>query len=159
MPPQLAQLARALGDLTAAHRDLCAAFDRQHEAMKRFDTGVMAEVVRRQESVHRRILRLETERRKLVVALARPLNLPSDATLAQLAAGHPDHAAALLALRAELRQATTDAGVKCRTCGRVAGSVLAHLNASLRLLTNSVVYRRTGAFDVPPMKHRVEAVA
>ena len=159
MPPLLAQLARTLGDLTKAHRDLCDSLDHQQAAMQRFDTATMADVVRRQESIHRRILRLETERRKLVAALAKPLRLPADATLAQLVAGHPEYADALLALRAELRGATLEAAGKSRTCGRVAGSVLSHLNGALRLLTHSVVYRRTGAFDAPPMKRRVEAVA
>ena len=160
MPPQLAQLARTLSDLTRAHRDLCDTLDAQQAAMQRFDTTVMADVVRRQESIHRRILRLETERRKLVAALAKPLRLPPNATLAQLVAGHPEHADALLDLRNELRRATAEAAQKSRLCGRVAGSVLSHLNGALRLLTNSVVYRRTGDFDAPPpTKRRVEAVA
>ena len=159
MPPLLAQLARTLGDLTKAHRDLCDTLDHQQAAMRRFDTATMGEVVRRQEATHRRILRLETERRKLVAALAKPLRLPPEATLLQLAAGHPDHGDALLQLRLELRRATIDAAAKSRTCGRVAGSVLSHLNGSLRLLTNGVVYRRTGAFDAPPMRGRLEALA
>ena len=159
MPPQLAQLARALSDLTAAHRDLAAALDAQHDAMRRLDTEAMNGLARRQESIHRRILRLEQERRKLVAALARAARLPPDASLAQIAAAHPEHADALMALRAELRARTTDAAAKTRTCARVAGSVLAHLNSSLRLLTGATVYRPGGDFAAPPARTRVEAFA
>lgn len=149
-------LEQCLADLAAAHADLGEALDRQHEAMRCFDTPQMARLARRQEGTHRRILRLEAQRRKLAATVARSVGLSVDAPLTAIADACPARRERLLVLRADLRRASADASERGRRCQRIAGSVLAHLNGALRLLTRSGLYQSGGTFTLPPPARRVE---
>ena len=160
----LTELQKALDGLTAAHVELAASLRQQHDAMKAFDTTAMAEAARRQEQIHRRVMRLEQQRRQQVQNLARVAGRQgAEMTLIGLADLYPAARDGLLERRAALRQATTEAAERGRACGRLAGGVLSHLNAALRLLTDATTYGRTGGFDVAPRVStrlaRLEAVA
>ena len=159
MNPPIADLLKTLDALEAAHGDLCAALDAQQAAMRRFDPAAIAEAARRQEAIHRRVLRLEQERRRRTAPVAKALGLPTTATLAQIAARLPQQQEDLLRRRAALRAAAEAAVRKSGACARIAGGVLGHLNLALRLLTQSTTYRKTGGFDLPPPRRRLEALA
>ena len=155
----LPQLAATLRDLIAAHRDLIAALIEQHAALRSFDAPRVAELVARQERVHRRLMRLEAERRRRSEAAARALGLRRDATLADVAARSPASADELLALRTELRQLSVEAAERGRRCGRIAGTALANLGSALRRATGATLYRPGGDFALPPPIRRTDAVA
>lgn len=155
----LAELLRSLDSLTVAHEELCESLLQQHAAMKRFDTVAMAGGVRRQETIHRRILRMEQQRRHLVQQLARAAGRPDDLPLVQLAEFYPESRDDLLERRTRLRTAAGEAAIHGRSCARLAGGVLSHLNAAMRILTRATTYGRAGAFDVPPARGRLEATA
>lgn len=154
----LDELEQCLVDLAAAHAELGEALDHQHEAMRRFDTAQMSRLARRQETTHRRILRLEAQRRRLASTAARAAGLAVDAPLTAIADAWPPRRERLLALRADLRRASADASERGQRCQRIAGSVLAHLNGALRLLTRSGLYQSGGTFTLPPPARRVELV-
>lgn len=155
----LAELSRSLDSLTVAHQELCESLLQQHAAMKRFDTAAMAGGVRRQESIHRRILRMEQQRRLLVQQLARAAGRSDDLPLVQLVELYPEARDDLLERRTRLRTAAGEAAVHGRSCARLAGGVLSHLNAAMRILTRATTYGRAGAFDMPPARGRLEATA
>ena len=154
----LDELAAALGSLSAAHAELSAALDEQHAAMRRFDAPAMKRLARRQELAHRRILRFEADRRKAAATAARAAGLSHDAPLLAIADAYPERRDALVELRDDLRRRSAAAAASGRRCGRVAGGVLSHLSAALRLVTGSPLYEATGSFAVPPNRpRRVEA--
>lgn len=157
--PLLAELLRTLDSLATAHVELSESLRQQHAAMKRFDTAAMAGGVRRQESIHRRILKMEQQRRHLVMQLARAAGRPDDLPLLQLADLFPESRDALLERRARLREAAGEAATHGRSCASLAGGVLSHLNAAMRILTRATTYGRAGSFDVPPARGRLEATA
>ncbi len=159
VPPALTELMRTLGTLAQAHRDLAEILDAQHAAMRSFDAGAMQQAARRQEAIHRRILRLEQDRRRQVTHLARPLGLGPMPTLMELAERMPEHGPALLEMRRQVREAVEAAAMRSRVCSRVAGSVLGHLNLALRLLGDGSTYRRTGGFEMTRPLSRLQAVA
>ncbi len=154
----LDDLAATLRQLTLAHADLCDVLDQQHAAMKRFDTEQMTRHARKQEQSHRRILKLESDRRRHAQMLARAAGLGFDVTLVQLAGAYPDRREELLELRRELHASSRAAAERGRRCQRIAASVLSHLNSALRMVTRSSVYQSTGNFTLPPPIHRLEAV-
>ena len=156
--PVIPQLAATLRDLIAAHRDLIAALVEQHAALRSFDAPRVAELVARQERVHRRLMRLEAERRRRSEAAARALGLRRDATLADVASRSPA-AEELLALRTELRQLSAEAAERGRRCGRIAGTALANLGSALRRATGATLYQPGGGFALPPPIRRTDAVA
>lgn len=155
----LAELGRSLESLTAVHRELCESLQQQHAAMKRFDTEAMAGGVRWQESIHRRILRMEQQRRLLVQQLARAAGRSDDLSLLQLADLYPQVRDELLQCRTQLRTAAAEAARWSQACGRLAGGVLSHVNTALRILTRATTYGRAGSFAAPPGRGRLEAVA
>ena len=154
----LDDLAANLGALAAVQRELCDALDRQNEAMRGFRTEAMRGEVRRQEALHRRVLRLETDRRRLAQQAATHAGLAPSATLSEVAAAYPARRNELLALRQELRAASAAAADRSRAGRRLVGGVLAQLNSTLRLVTKSAIYEPSGAFTVPPVAPRLRAV-
>ncbi|MEL7238190.1 MAG: flagellar export chaperone FlgN, partial [Planctomycetota bacterium] len=151
---QLDQLEQVLSKLADAQNDLTDLLEQQHQAMTKLNTGVMDNCARRQESLHRRVMQLEHERRSLVLSLATAAGLPAGATLRDLADAYAAHAperrVRLLELRDLLRKRSAHAAKRGRRCGRVAGSVLGSINTALRLLTRSCIYNKSGDFQMPP---------
>ena len=156
--PAIDELARALRELTAVHRDIASNFEQQHNAMRRFDTEAMKRLGRRQEASHRRVLRLEATRSAAAGRAARAARLPADAPLLSLADAYPAQRDDLLQLRQELRDVAAEASDRSRRCQRIAGSVLTHLNGAVRLLTRSSLYERGGTFASPPPFRSLDSV-
>ncbi|MEM1012783.1 MAG: flagellar export chaperone FlgN [Planctomycetota bacterium] len=147
-PTPVESLLATLHKLATAQADLRTAMVDQEQAMRKLDVRAMSAAARRQETLHRVLLRHEAERRKHARGVARMTNLPPDATLAVLAEACPEHRDALLQVRGELLEATRLTRSAGQTCGRMAGGVLAHLNQALRLLHKPFLYSRQG--DCPP---------
>ena len=158
----LDRLEEVLRSLAGAQSDLTDLLEQQHTAMTGLDTAAMDKCASRQESLHRRVMQLEHERRTLVHNLATSTGLSSGATLRDLAdafaAEDPQRRLRLLELRDLLRQRSAHAAKRGRRCSRVAGSVLGSINTALRLLTRSCIYSKTGNFQMPPRRPRMEAV-
>ena len=157
-PAAVDQLVATLAKLAGAQSDLRDALGEQAAAMRKLDVKAMAQLGRRQESAHRRLLKLEVDRRRYSAAAAKPLGLPGDAPLAQIAMGYPQHAPDLMRLRDELRSHAAAAADLGRHCSRLAGGVLGHVNGALRLVTRSCLYGRGGEFAMPPVASRVHAL-
>ncbi len=117
--------------------------------MRGLDVATMATASRRQETLHRSLLRLEAERRKQAKLCARARGLGSDATLVTIANAFADERDALLAKRLELREVTTVTRDLGQACSRLAGGVLAHLNQALRIVHKPWIYSSTGE---PPLQ-------
>ncbi len=156
--PAIEQLLATLTKLSAAQCDLRDALSEQVEAMKRLDVKAMASIGHRQESAHRRLLKLEGDRRRHGATAAGQLGLAPDTPLVEVVSGYPDHAEQLLQVRDELRAHTIAAADLGRHCARIAGGVLGHVNGALRLVTKSCLYGREGGFELPPVSHRIRAI-
>jgi hypothetical protein len=154
--PQPPPLVATLVELVRAHRELCELLERQQAAMREIDLDAMAGVSKRQEQLHRRILRLERERRANAALLASSAGLPGDASLGQIAEKLPVWSEQLLALRQELRGLSREASDRGKRAGRIAASVLCSVGSALRSVTGSTLYRRGGDFSLPPLAHRVD---
>ncbi len=154
----LDDLAANLRQLAAAQGELCETLDRQNEAMRHFRTEVMRGEARRQESLHRRVLRLETDRRRLAQQAAAHAGLAPGATLSEVAKAYPTRRDELLALRDELRRTSAAAAERSQAGRRLVGGVLQQLNSTLRLVTKSGVYEPSGAFVLPPFAPRLQAI-
>ncbi len=116
--------------------------------MRQLDVKAMSAASRRQEALHRVLLRHEAERRKHARTAARLRNLPAEATLLILAEGYAERREELLAVRNELLATTQATRTVGKTCSRMAGGVLAHLNQALRILHRPFLYSAAG--DCPP---------
>jgi hypothetical protein len=156
--PALDALVRSLDGLIKTHGELLATLREQLEAMRKMDAVAMSDAGRRQEAIHRRLLRLETDRRRAARALATSLRLPADAALTDIAARLATPPAELQDRRVRLRSLSTEAAKLGEQCSRLAGGVLAHLNSSLRLLTGGGTYAAGGNFHMPPRLSRMEAI-
>jgi hypothetical protein len=148
MVKQLADLESTLTMLVAEHRKLLAFVDAQQTAMRTLDLSAIDFAQNGQESCRLRIATLETKRRGIVSLLARGQRLQQPVTLTNLAELFPQRRDALIKLRDELRAVATTITSRTKVSGKLAGSVLGHLNTVVRLLAGAVertgVYTKTG---------------
>jgi hypothetical protein len=89
-----------------------------------------------QESIRLRIASLETRRRTLVSQMAIGARVP-ELTLAKIAQMHPAQSGRLLPLRDELKTVAKAVAHRTHVAGKVAGAILGHLNAAVRLLAGA----------------------
>ena len=141
---------RALAD---EHRRLLVHVEGQQAAMKAFDLKAMDDARNHQEASRLRVAALETKRRTVVALIARGLKLDGRVTLTQIAELHPPRRDALLALRDEIKQLAEAIATRSHIAGRLASSVLGHLNTVVRLLAGAV--EKAGLYT----KHGVPSVS
>lgn len=156
MLPQLSELETLLGQLIAEHRRLLAHVERHAEAMNTIDLPAMEESARQQESCRFRITGMEQRRRVICQQIARATNQPGELTLPLLAGMFPARSAALLKLRAELKEVAEQIASRTRVSGKVASAVLGHLNTAVRLMAGAV--ERAGLYTkrgIPRASRRV----
>ena len=157
--PELENVLRALAD---EHRRLLACVEAQQAAMKAFDLRAMDESRNQQEASRLRVAALETKRRTVVAHIAGGLKLQGKVTLSLIADRHPPHRQQLLALRGEIKELATVIAARTHIAGRLASSVLGHLNTVVRLLAGAVekagIYTKHGVPSVSPRIGVMEAV-
>ncbi|MDB5294371.1 MAG: hypothetical protein JWO31_354 [Phycisphaerales bacterium] len=160
--PELDRLADCLAGLVADHRRLLDLVGRQAAAMRTMDAAAIDDLVARQEDCRTSIARAEARRRVVVAAIARAVKLPADPTLTRLAATFPGHRTKLLAARDELRALAAEIKQRTAVSGRVAQSLLGHLNTAVRLIAGAVerggVYTRNGTPKLTRRMGSIEAV-
>jgi flagellar biosynthesis/type III secretory pathway chaperone len=148
MSKQVNELETLLDQLIGEHRKLLSAFELHQAAMTRLDLKAMDEVATTQESTRRRIASLEKCRRALVVQIAAQTRTQGEMTVTKVAALFPPRAQALLKRRDELKSLMLAARARSQVVGRVAHSVLGHVNTALRLFASAMgkagTYSKTG---------------
>jgi FlgN protein len=148
--PELENVLRALAD---EHRRLLAHVEGQQAAMKAFNLKAMDDARNQQEASRLRIATLETKRRTVVAHIAKGLKLDGNITLARIADLHPARRDALLAVRNEIKQLAETIATRSHIAGRLASSVLGHLNTVVRLFAGAV--EKAGLYT----KHGVPSVS
>jgi hypothetical protein len=161
MTPQMHELESVLQLLIAEHQKLLRQLEDQQAAMKRLDLVAMEDLVRQQELARLRIVSLEARRRNAVAQLAR-LHRIEEPTLAKLAEVSGPLKQRLLALRDQLKAAMTQVSSRAHISGRLATSVLGHLNTVVRLLAGVVeqagLYTKQGIPQVSGRIGMLEAI-
>jgi hypothetical protein len=157
--PELESVLRSLAD---EHKRLLAHVEAQQAAMKTFDLKAMDDARNQQEASRLRVAALETKRRTIVAHLAKGLKLGGKMTLSQIADLHPPRREALLAVRNELKELATTIAARSHVAGRLASSVLGHLNTVVRLLAGAVekagLYTKHGVPSVSSRIGMMEAI-
>jgi hypothetical protein len=162
---QLADLESTLQMLVAEHRKLLAFMDTQQAAMRALDLGAMDKAINGQEACRLRISTLETKRRGIVSLLTKGQRVEQPVTITKVAALYPQRRDALLKLRDELRGVATTISSHSKIAGKLAGSVLGHLNTVVRMLAGAVERTSAGTYTKsgnPRLSNRIgvmEAVA
>jgi hypothetical protein len=154
---QLAELETLLQQLIAEHKKLLGHMDAQQAAMRVFDLSAMDAAVNGQEACRLRIVTLETKRRNVVQVLTRGVKVDvGPVTITKLASLYPHRRDALLKLGNELKSVATTIASRTKIAGKLAGAVLGHLNAVVRLLAGAVeragVYTKDG---IPRVTSRI----
>ena len=159
MSRQLLDLENVLQQLIDEHRKLLAQVDRQYDAVRFYKPKEMKDIAELQEATRLRVIKLDGQRRLLTQQLARLYKVEGDLTISKLMEMFPARAANLGKLRTELRSLMQQIKTKTHIAGRVAASVLGHLNTVVRLLANAVeragVYTKHG---VPKVSARIGAM-
>ena len=159
MSRQLLDLETVLQQLIDEHRKLLTQVERQYEAVRLYQPKEMKDIAALQESTRLRVLKLDGHRRLLTMQLAKLYKVEGDLTISKLMEMFPARAANLNKLRNELRALMQQIKTKTHIAGRVATSVLGHLNTIVRLLANAVeragVYTKHG---VPQVSKRIGAM-
>jgi undecaprenyl pyrophosphate synthase len=138
MSRQLIELENVLGLLIDEHRRLLAHMQTQQAAMKKLEAGAMEESLHRQEASRMRIVSLENRRRSLVQQMAKASRLSEEATLAQIAIAAGPGGQKLLQLRETLKSVMREIANHTTVSGKLASSVLGHLNTAMRLFADAV---------------------
>ena len=154
-PQPLAPLEPILRDLLNEHRGLLTHLEQQQAGLRRLDVKAVDAATAGQEACRRRIAALDARRRQLVRDLTRAAG---DVPLSQLLAGF-DGAPALAPLAADLRDVVRLAAARAKIVGRLASSLLGHLNTAARLLNGDGRYGKTGATAPIYKQARLRAVA
>jgi hypothetical protein len=156
MSRQLHELENVLGLLIEEHRRLLTHITTQQSAMRRMELDAMEAATHRQEASRLRIAGLDSRRRLLSQQLAKIVRLSPDATLKQIAGAVPQHGLKLMALRDELKGLMGQIAERTHVAGRLASSVLGHLNTAVRLFAGAVgqngAYTKNG---VPRVSGRI----
>lgn len=157
--PELESILRALAD---EHRRLLAHVEAQQAAMKVFALKGMDDARNQQEASRLRVATLETKRRTVVAHIAKGLKLDGNVTLTKIAELHPARRDVLLALRNEIKQLAETIAARSHIAGRLASSILGHLNTVVRLLAGAVekagLYTKHGVPSVSSRIGMMEAV-
>jgi|SRR4051812_43693963 hypothetical protein len=148
--PELENVLRALAD---EHRRLLTHVEAQQAAMKTFDLKAMDDARNQQEASRLRVASLEAKRRTIVLHMAKGVKLEGLLTLTQIADLHPPRRQALLGVRDEIKQLAEAIATRSHIAGRLASSVLGHLNTVVRLLAGAV--EKAGLYT----KHGVPSVS
>jgi DNA repair exonuclease SbcCD ATPase subunit len=159
MSRQLLDLESVLQQLIDEHRKMLAQVDLQYDAVRFYKPREMKDIALLQESTRLRVLKLDAQRRLLTQQLAKLYKVEGELTISMLMQMFPSRAANLKKLRDELRDLMQQIKTKTQIAGRVASSVLGHLNTIVRLLAGAVeragVYTKHG---VPRVSARIGAM-
>jgi chromosome segregation ATPase len=162
MSRQLAELETILQALVLEHEKLLKQLEAQQSAMKKLDLKAMDAATDQQESTRLRIASLESRRKLVVTQLAAMLKIQETPTLHRLAEAMPQAKARLTTLREQLRHLMMEVSTRAQVAGRLAGSVLGHLNTVLRLVAGAVeqagLYTKHGTPQVSTRIGMIEAV-
>lgn len=152
-----------LNQLIAEHESLLASFEQQREAMKKLDAARIDELNAAQESSRMRIIGMENRRRQLVKEIAQILKLKVEPTLLAVAAAYDPARPKILVLRQKLRNLANAVSNRAKVAGKVANSVLGHLNTAVRIISGGPekagLYNRNGSPQVSRRIGLMEAVA
>jgi len=161
MSRQISELEIVLRGLISEHRKLLTQVESQETAMKKLDLQGMEKWRSAQEGTRLNIWALENRRKALVAEIAASVRRPT-MTLVQIAQTWPKPGAVLLPLRDELRELMQRISDKTVMSGKLAGSLLGHLNTVVRLVTGVAhtagVYSRQGVAVVGRRIGAMEAV-
>lgn len=162
MSRQIGELEIILQQMIVEQKKLSGWLEKQQAAMTVCDVKKMDDARHAAEAVRVRLLGLESRRRIAVAQIAAVLKLPSDPTLARIAAAFPQRSAELSKLRQELKGVTEQVKTRTYVATRVAGAVLGHLNVVVRLIAGAgrkqQVYTRGGMTRPPGRVGVIEAV-
>ncbi|MBV8779806.1 MAG: flagellar export chaperone FlgN [Phycisphaerae bacterium] len=163
MSRQILDIETVMQQLIDEHRKVLAQVVKQREAMKAFNVREMEDIALLQEATRLRIVKLELQRRALVQQIVKLYKLKGTPTISQLSELFPQQRETLFRLRDELREVMGEVRSRTQIAGRVAGSVLGHLNTVVRLLAGVVekagTYTKNGVPRVAPRISSMEAVA
>ena len=159
MSRQLLDLETVLQQLIDEHRKLLAQVERQYDAVRFYQPKEMKDIAVLQEATRLRVIKLDGQRRLLTLQLARLYKVEGELTISKLMQMFPARSANLQKLRTELRSLMQQIKTRTHIAGRVASSVLGHLNTIVRLLAGAVeragVYTKNG---VPRVSARIGAM-
>jgi hypothetical protein len=148
-----------LDQLIAEHRKLLGLVQQHASAMRSLDLQAMDSIARQQDACRMRIAGIENRRKSLIQQIMRQHRLPVEPTLSQVADLYPLAAAALLGKRDVLRTLATDVALRANVAGKLASTVLGHLNTAVRAIAGAVqqagVYTRSG---LPKVSGRIGAM-
>jgi hypothetical protein len=161
MSRQISELEIVLQGLISEHRKLLALVENHETSMKTLDLQGMEKWRSAQESARLNILALENRRKTLVAEISASVRR-APMTLTQIAQTWPKPGAQLLPLREELRRIIQKISTQTQMSGKLAGSLLGHLNTVVRLVTGVAhtagVYSRHGVAVVGRRIGAMEAV-
>jgi DNA repair exonuclease SbcCD ATPase subunit len=159
MSRQVLEIEAVLQQLIDEHRKLLAQVDRQFEAVRFYKPREMQDIAVLQDATRLRVIKLESQRRLLTHQLGKLYKVEGELTITKLIEMLPARAENLKKLRTELRSLMQQIKTKTHISGRVAASVLGHLNTIVRLLAGAVeragVYTKHG---VPKVSARIGAM-
>jgi hypothetical protein len=159
MSRQVLELEAVLQQLIDEHRKLLAQVDRQYDAVRFYKPKEMKDIATLQEATRLRVLKLDGQRRLLTQQLVKLYKVEGELTISKLMQMFPARSANLQKQRDELRSLMQQIKTKTHIAGRVAQSVLGHLNTIVRLLAGAVeragVYTKHG---VPRVSARIGAM-
>src|SRR5688500_16142170 len=125
-PTEPDRLCESLRGLADDHRRLLARRTRPEAAIRSIDAAQVDVLARELEALRTRIIQGEARRRLIAAAAAKAAKLPSDATLARLAAAAASHRQPLLALRDDLRTLAQEVSRRTAVTARIAQAMLGH---------------------------------
>jgi hypothetical protein len=156
MSRQLLEIEGILTQLVAEHRRLLAQVDAQQAAMRALKLEAIEQATHQQESTRLRIATLDTKRRALGLQIARAMRIKDEPTITRLAQLFPARSDAIIKLRDELKAVIGEISTRTNLAGRLAATVLGHLNVGVRLIAGAVeqagVYTKDGS---PRMTKRI----
>jgi DNA mismatch repair ATPase MutS len=152
MQPLLSQLELTLRELLQAHQQLSVHLELHVSAIRSCDPTQIERAAREQDAVRAKIVQIESRRRFITHQITRNARRTQAMTLEQLAEMYPDRKPILLQLRQELRDRIKQIQQKSEFVAKVAGNVLGHLNATVRLIANAAsgpgTYTKSGAAPI-----------
>ena len=161
--PLLSQLEMTLRQLLQEHAALLRQLDAHESALRSCSLERIEKATREQDIVRQRIAQVESRRRVLTHQLARQHRSVQSPTLATLADLYPDRKLVLIGIRGELAELSEQIQRKSMLVGRIAQSVLGHVNATLRLVANAAAgpgaYTRSGTAPLDGRMGVLNAVA
>ena len=159
MSRQILEIETVMQQLIDEHRKVIVQVGKQHDAMKGFKVREMEDIAQLQEATRLRIIKLELHRRTLTQQIVKLYKLKGTPTVTQLGEMFPQQRDTLFKLRDELRTLMADVRSRTQIAGRVAGSVLGHLNTVVRLLAGVVEKAGTYTrFGVPRVAQRISSI-